>query len=315
MLRFGFLFSLAIALGGCGQAAPKLDKSVTVDCAGLSRPLQSKIMGTHRECGHPDEAGVLHIRPETMAFFEDRHFKTIPWRRTPDGSLLCAFLRLSDGRHGYSYLAPDGRARMTDYPFDNECFPFRNEVAVSYLNGKAVFFDINLDTVKETNFVLALPFYKHLAKVCREMPTKDYDGEHFKFKGGQCGYIDTNFKVVVPIEYAYEDAPRLTGGKYDGVELHYSKEPVLNLFLAKLGPHASPVEAVFRPSWCNWKGCKAEIKEKFKIPQDLDLDNTRLEIMRFRLEDQTLWEGQALSDRDRNLTLHSLKQIDSLPVE
>ena len=36
-------------------------------------------------------------------------------------------------------------------------------------------------------------------------------------------------------------------------------------------------------------------------------------INRFRLEDQSLWEGQVLSDRKRNLTLHKLFPLEALP--
>ena len=44
--------------------------------------------------------------------------------------------------------------------------PFRNGTAISYVEGKAVFFDKNLEVVKATDYALADPFDKHLAKVC-----------------------------------------------------------------------------------------------------------------------------------------------------
>jgi len=318
ILRFGLFLSLAFALvftlGGCGQAAPKLDKSVTVDCSAFSFTTEIMALETHTACGYPDKNGVLHISSETMEFLEAKEFNYEMGGWQPKG-LRCFSFRLSDGSGGFGYLAPDARARISDYPYDNNCQPFRNDVAISYVDGKAVFFDANLKTVKQTHYVLADPFYKHLAKVCIEMPRKDHDGEHFEWKGGQCGYIDTDFNVVVPVEYVYEDAPPLTGGKYDGVELSRWDEPTLKFFLANLDPNASPVEAVFRPNGCQLQYCAAELKEKLGIPAGLPEDKTWLTIMRFRLEDQTLWEGQAFYKNNRVLMLHSLEQIDSLPAE
>ena len=312
--RFGLFLSLALILGGCGQAAPKLDKSVTVDCSYFAGFLEVEALMKHTECGHPDGDGVLYISPETMQYFTPSGFNSGRDDWHPQG-LSCLPLSLSNGSKGFAYIAADGRARLSNWPYDNDCQPFRNDVAISYVDGKALFFDAKLDAVKQTEYVLADPFYKHLAKVCSQLPEKDYFGEHFEWKGGKCGYIDTEFNVVVPVEYAYEDAPRLTGGKYDGIELNQWDEPTLKFFLANLEPNASPVEAIFGVSGCKLNACTEEIKEKIKIPSDLEEDKTWVTIMEFRLEDQTLWEGQAFYKNNRVLMLHSLEQIDSLPAE
>ena len=314
ILRIGLFLSLAFTLGGCSQAAPKLDKSVTVDCSYFHMRTEIEAFLEHTSCGHPDAEGLLHISAETMQHFDSEYFKFSRDGWHPEG-LSCLPISLSNGSKGFAYVSQDGRARLSNFPYDNSCQPFRNDVAISYVEGKAVFFDADLNVVKQTHYDLADPFYKHLAKVCSTTPEKEFHGEHFKWKGGQCGYIDTNFNVVVPVEYAYEDAPRLTGGKYDGIELDQWDEPTLKFFLANLDPNASPVEAIFRPQGCRLENCKAKIKEKFKIPADLEEDKTWLKIMRFRLEDQSLWEGQAFYKNNRVLMLHSLEQIDSLPAE
>jgi len=227
--------------------------------------------------------------------------------------LSCLTFQLSDSTGGFGYLAPDGRARISNYPYDNRCQPFRNGVAISYVRGKAVFFDTNLDVVRQTNYELANPFYKHLAKVCLISPEKIYQGEKFKWVGGQCGFIDTDFNEVVPILTPYEDTHRLTGGKYDGVELDRWDRPVLELLAAHIDVSTEQIEAVFRPSGCQLKYCSDAETAGLNIPTDLDEDKTWLKIMRFRLEDQRLWEGHVFSDRQHNLKLHSLKPIDRLP--
>ena len=311
--RFGLFLSLALILGGCGQAAPKLDKSVTVDCSYFHMRTEIEAFLEHTSCGYSDAEGVLHISAETMQHFDSEEFKSGRDGWYPKG-LSCLPLSLSNGSTGLAYIAQDGRGRLSNFP-NHGCQPFRNDVAISYVDGKAVFFDDKLNVVEQTDYVLADPFYKHLAKVCSQLPEKDYFGEHFEWKGGKCGYIDTEFNVVVPVEYAYEDAPRLTGGKYDGIELNQWDEPTLKFFLANLEPNASPVEAIFGVSGCKLNACTEEIKEKIKIPSDLEEDKTWVTIMEFRLEDQTLWEGQAFYKNNRVLMLHSLEQIDSLPAE
>lgn len=299
----------------CPAEPPRLNTAITVDCSGFAGWTGVRAFWTdkaYKTCGHPDMDGVLHISPETMKLIPPDHFD----HNFSDGTrtgLSCLTFRLSEGTGGFGYLAPDGRARISNYPYDLRCQPFRNNVAISYVRGKAVFFDTNLDIVKQTNYELADPFYKHLAKVCLIAPEKIYQGEKFKWVGGQCGYIDTDFNEVVPILTPYEDTKRLTGGKYDGVELDQWDRSVLEFLVAHIDVSTEQVEAVFRPSGCKLNYCSDAEKAELNIPTDLAEDKTWLKTMRFRLEDQTLWEGHVFSDRQHNLKLHSLKPIDRLP--
>ena len=309
-LFLSLAFTLVFVMGGCGQAAPKLDKSVTVDCSYFAGWTEIEAFLEQTSCGYLDAEGVVHISAETMRHFDSEEFKSGRDGWHPKG-LSCLTLSISDGSKGFAYISKDGRARLSNFPYDNSCQPFRNDVAISYVDGKAVFFDANLNVVKQTDFVLADPFYKDIAKVCIEMPNKAFGphNEHFEWKGGQCGSIDKNFKVVVPVEHAYEDAPRLTGG------ISLRDVPTLEFFLANLETDRNPVEAVFGVSGCKLNACTEELKEKLKIPSDLEEDKTWVTIMRFRLEDQTLWEGQAFYKNNRVLMLHSLEQIESLSAE
>lgn len=299
----------------CPAKPTKLNTNITVDCSGFAGWTEVTEFWTdkaHKTCGHPDMDGVLHISSQTMKLIPPDHFDHI-YDGVQTAGLSCLTFQLSDSTGGFGYLAPDGRARISNYPYDNRCQPFRNGVAISYVRGKAVFFDTNLDVVRQTNYELANPFYKHLAKVCLISPEKIYQGEKFKWVGGQCGFIDTDFNEVVPILTPYEDTHRLTGGKYDGVELDRWDRPVLELLAAHIDVSTEQIEAVFRPSGCQLKYCSDAETAGLNIPTDLDEDKTWLKIMRFRLEDQRLWEGHVFSDRQHNLKLHSLKPIDRLP--
>jgi len=198
LIAFAALMGSAVfCLASCN---PKIDKGVSVDCSGFSFTTEKDAFWTDKACGHQDTDGVLHISQETMKLFK----RCFPFRMSD-----------ADGKVDFGYLAADGRARISDDPHDNGCHPFRNGTAISYVEGKAVFFDKNLEVVKATDYALADPFDKHLAKVCTVLPEKKFHGEHFKWVGGTCGYIDTEFNVVVPIATPYESTARLTGGKYD----------------------------------------------------------------------------------------------------
>ena len=314
------LGSAAFCLTSCDTKSsksvhPNLGQSVSVDCSGFSFTTEIDAFWTDKTCGYQDAEGVLHISPETMKLFKPDEFKSDFGPRQPKG-LRCFPFRMSDadGKVDFGYLAADGRARLSNWPYDNDCQPFRNDVAISYVDGKAIFFDKDLEIVKVTPYALADPFYKHLAKVCTVLPEKKFHGEHFKWVGGTCGYIDIEFNVVVPIATPYESTARLTGGKYDGVELDQSGERVLEFLVDALKDNTSPVEAVFGPSGCKLESCLEEKKRVLGISPDLDETKWWLTSLHFRLEDQSLWEGHVLSNRQWDLTLHSLKRIEILPT-
>lgn len=147
----------SLSLGACGQ---NLDKSVSVDCSGFAGWTEIEafwIDKIHKKCGYQDANGVLHISQETMKYFKPTHFEEKNSWMKHEG-LMCSTFRLSDGTGGFGYLAPDGRARISNFPYDNACQPFGNGVAISYMDGKAIFFDKNLEVVKATDYDLADPF-------------------------------------------------------------------------------------------------------------------------------------------------------------
>ena len=317
------LGSAAFCLTSCDTKSsksvhPNLGQSVSVDCSGFSFTTEIDAFWTDKTCGYQDAEGVLHISPETMKLFKPDEFKSDFGPRQPKG-LRCFPFRMSDadGKVDFGYLAADGRARISDDPHDNGCQFFRNDVAISYVDGKAIFFDKDLKVVEATEYELADPFYKNLAKVCTVRPQKVFYGDHsfdFEWVGGTCGYIDIEFNVVVPIATPYESTARLTGGKYDGVELDQSGERVLEFLVDALKDNTSPVEAVFGPSGCKLESCLEEKKRVLGISPDLDETKWWLTSLHFRLEDQSLWEGHVLSNRQWDLTLHSLKRIEILPI-
>ena len=304
--------SAASCLASCN---PKIDKGVSVDCSGFYFTTENMAFFDHEDCGYQDAEGVLHISPETMKLFKPDEFE-YAYTRWGQKGLRCSRFRLSDGTIDFGYLAADGRARISDYPYDNNCQPFRNGVAISYVDGKAIFFDKNLEVVKATDYALADSFYKDLARVCRVSPEKKYDtsGDHFDWIGGTCGYIDTEFNVVTPIETPYEETERLAGGSFNGRQLSEWKVPVLEFLMAALKYNTSPVEAVFGPSGCKLDFCSEKKKRAFGLPRNVGEIDLWITTLHFRLEDQSLWEGHVLSNRDGDFTSQSLRRIKTLPA-
>ena len=140
--------STAFILASCGS---KLDKRVSVDCSGFAFTTEIVAFFNHQDCGCQDRDGLLQISPETMKLFKPDDFNYEFGSREPKG-LRCFPLRFSGGTVDYGYLAADGRARISDDPHDNGCQPFGNGVAISYVDGKAVFFDNDLKVVKATDY-------------------------------------------------------------------------------------------------------------------------------------------------------------------
>lgn len=117
---------------------------------------------------------------------------------------------------GWYFMNGKGHARGQLDTGDNDCQRFSNGVSVAYSHNKALYFNRNLDVVKQTKYELSSGFFKESAIVCTEKPKKLFGlyNEHFEWRGGKCGYIDTNFQEIIEAKYPYEDIPVPTDGQH-----------------------------------------------------------------------------------------------------
>ena len=127
--------------------------------------------------------------------------------------LNCAFVYGTDDKNGWYFINQNGRGRVSPFIQDNDCAPFTAGMAAGLSHGKVVFYNQALEIVKRTDYVWASGFHGGVAKVCEGELIKQFDsgGEHFEYRGGNCGFIDTSFRVVVPVTHAYENTPEPEG--------------------------------------------------------------------------------------------------------
>ena len=143
-------------------------------------------------CRTISEDGLLSLNSDII--------ENIYWNKY---GLDCAFIYGTKDQTGWYFINQKGAGRMSPFLQDNDCAPFTEGVAVGLSKGKVVFYDQSLEIVKHTEYVWASRFDMGFAKVCKGDLQKEYDsgGEHYQYKGGMCGFIDTDFNLVIPIEY------------------------------------------------------------------------------------------------------------------
>lgn len=142
--------------------------------------------------------GLLHVQPSLL--------DKVMWSKF---GMQCIYLNYPENR-GWFYINQNGLGRGSPFNYDNDCNWFQSGVAVGVSNGRVVYFNQVMKIVKSTKYTWASNFYKGYSKVCTGVLIKEYDehGEHFQLKGGQCGFINREFKIVVPIQHPYESTPK-----------------------------------------------------------------------------------------------------------
>jgi len=278
---------------------PPLPKGVdvAVDCEPIASQYEEHLESLLARgwCGQQKSDGSIQIDQEIIGLL-DYSQQPSHWRKHSK-DLKCLFILLSNGERGFGYVHIDGRGRFAPYPHDNGCQPFGNGVFVDYESGFVVYRDEKFNPVQRTNYVLADRFYKHLSKVCRVKPKREYGahGEHFKWIGGQCGYIGTDFRIVEPVIHSYEETPRPKGGKYDGDEPTGIEARMVETLQASLADRGS-LEAVFLKGGCNFQSRytrnPAECDEKYSgLPEELYKRGNSIREIHLRLEDQSYYRG------------------------
>jgi hypothetical protein len=102
------------------------------------------------------------------------------------------------------YLHKEGRSRRVVF-FDNGCDYFKDGLARGISGDKMVFINPQLDIVLDPGFGLLSHFDYGHSVVCNGPFSEEQHGEHTLFKGGKCGLINRQGKLVVEAKYRIEN--------------------------------------------------------------------------------------------------------------
>ncbi len=176
-------------------AAPAAAQEI-VACAYPDR--DSRELEPAANCGSLADDGLLTLRKEIL--------ERVDWN---EYGLQCAYVSATRDDDGWYYINQQGAGRSSPFGQDNDCAPFTAGLAAGLSRGKVIFYDAALEIVRRTDYVWASGFHHGFAKVCRGALVKKFDasGEHYEYRGGQCGFIDTDFAVVVEVAYPYQSTP------------------------------------------------------------------------------------------------------------
>ena len=149
-------------------------------------------------CGSFSEDGVLAVSKRVL--------ENVVWS---ESDLACIYV-LHKKFKGWYYISKNGVGRPSPLSEDNDCDLIEEGLTRSISNGTVVYVDRSLTVVKATKYKYASNFWNGYALVCVGDLKKERDkfGDHYDLKGGECGYINREFKVVVPLKYTYENVPR-----------------------------------------------------------------------------------------------------------
>ncbi|SDA65774.1 hypothetical protein SAMN03159475_2663 [Pseudomonas sp. NFPP33] len=114
--------------------------------------------------------------------------------------MACVILAASDA----FYLLQDGRSQRVLF-FDNGCDYFREGLARGLVKDRMVFIDERLETVLTPGFDLLLPYDYGHAVVCNGPFVEEQHCEHTLLRGGQCGLMDKQGRIVVEAVHAIGD--------------------------------------------------------------------------------------------------------------
>jgi len=206
-----------LLLAACGAGNKVHVEAQIIDCAPIALKVEVKALEKQTACGEMDSNGLIHINADTMKLI-DFVFKEQDYRLYPNVEfdwhpehLRCLPLYVSGEEtstkyiySGSAYINRQGLGRFSNAPKSYGCNMFNQQsgLAQTYINNKAAFFDKDLKVVIRTDY----PFlYGDI--VCSELPQRE-DIDHWEWFGGQCGRIDSDYNIVVPMKYPFEKVPK-----------------------------------------------------------------------------------------------------------
>ncbi|MCL1039742.1 hypothetical protein L2750_21790 [Shewanella submarina] len=174
-----------------GNAAPE-----SVGCSYVHK--RSRELELTQQCGVLAADGLLQLDDEVL--------RQLSWSQF---GLECIHVFGSEIQNGWYFINQSGLGRWAPFSQDNDCAPFTQGVAVGLSRGKVIFYNQLMQIEQLTDYSWASGFYQGAAKVCRGELVKEFDtfGEHYSYLGGECGFINRDFEVLVPLVHPYESTP------------------------------------------------------------------------------------------------------------
>jgi len=149
--------------------------------------------GSKGSCGTLDKTGLLHFNQPALDKVDWRNFYGMDCIRVTTNKKASS---------GWYFLTQEGLGRKT-VAADNGCLPFQKGLAVGWVDGKVAYYDRMMKIVHQTDYVWSDDFHTGYAQVCkRKGDRRDYL---------DCGYIDTDMKVVVETKYPAAETPTPKG--------------------------------------------------------------------------------------------------------
>lgn len=291
-LKFCIVVFTSLIINACASTPPReILVGEDVDCP-IFWPVEESNQKPYKSCGTINSEGLVTLKSEFTQLIDFDEY-----------GMACLGIETNPKKFGWYHMTKEGYARGGAYYRVMNCLPFTNNVSVTYIKGRAVYFNRNLNSVKHTSYEYAGVFHDGKAKVCSKKPRKQYDGEHYSWAGGQCGFIDESFDEVIETKYPFETTPVPTGN------LYYALEPMEWLTtLASLGAAAIPQKNAVLDVVYDYKTYAIDADgDKLASPYTEQERKGYVHGVTFRLKDQSVWVALIKEDLNNARTILSVK--------
>lgn len=161
---------------------------VVTNCMYISTD-SDREFASHGSCGTLDKTGLLHFNKQALDKVDWSNFY----------GMECIQVKTNkEASSGWYFLTQEGLGRRT-ITADNGCLPFQKGLAVGWVDGKIAYYDRMMKIVHQTDYVWSSDFYTGYAQVCKRRGDRR---DHL-----DCGYIDTDMKVIVETKYPMDKTP------------------------------------------------------------------------------------------------------------
>lgn len=190
MPRALLLYCLFYLLPGCSSNEAQ-NFACAYPAAATAENPNTEIVGFD-DCGHFDKQGepVFSVQQQQQI------------RQAADNNLICVYVGTELGHYRVFYFFNDKRYETVFY--DNGCDYFQEGLVRVFENGKTAFADNQLNIVLRPNTDIATSFWAGHAIVCNGPLDFEQVGEHTLQRGGNCGLINHQGELVLPMQHRLE---------------------------------------------------------------------------------------------------------------